>query len=170
MVCLGLGGRKKNICTLQMNCSCRFRHQQGSSNTLGIDSTFVGIRPSLGRRHGRRISTSKEDVSITPEPSPPGSPPGTRPKQTAGSAAPKPQPAVPRGYQPGSRPRQPDSRVGPTSGRPGQVPAAAAKPPRPGKSPAPGPTKSSFQANSASIRADTAAFGSGSTQSDRGFL
>jgi hypothetical protein len=137
----------------------------GSSSTLGIDSTFGGVRPSLGRRHGRRISTSKKDVSIAPEPSP-----GTRPKQTAGPAVPKPQPAVPRGHQPGPWPRQPDSRVGPTSGRPGQVPTAAATPPRPRKSPAPGPTKSSFRANSASVRADTAASGSGSTQSGQGFI
>jgi hypothetical protein len=110
-------------------------------STLGVDSTFDGIRPSLGRRHGRRISTSKKDVSIAPRSSSPGSPPGTWPKQTAGPAAPKPQPAVPRGHQPGSWPRLPDSRVGPTSGRPGQAPATAATPPRPGKSPAPGPTK-----------------------------
>jgi hypothetical protein len=55
----------------------------GGSSTLGVDSTFGGIRPGLGRRHGRRISTSKEDVSTAPGPSPPGSPPGTRPKQTA---------------------------------------------------------------------------------------
>jgi hypothetical protein len=32
------------------------------------------------------------------------------------------------------------------------------------------PTKSSFRANSASVHADTAAFGSGSSQSGRGFL
>jgi hypothetical protein len=76
----------------------------------------------------------------------------------------------PGGHRPGSWPWQPDSRVGPASGRPGQVPAAAATPPRPGKSPAPGPTKSSFQANSASIHADTAATGSGSSQSGQGFL
>jgi hypothetical protein len=61
---------------------------RGGSSTLGVDSTFGGIRPGLGRRHGRRISTSKEDVSTAPGPSPPGSPPGTRPKQTARPAAP----------------------------------------------------------------------------------
>jgi hypothetical protein len=113
----------------------------GGSSTLGVNSTFGGIRPSLGRQHGRGIPTSKEDVSIAPEPSPLGSPPGTRPKQTARPAAPKPQPAAPRGHQPGSWPRQPDSRDGPASGQPSQVPAAAATPPRPEKSPAPGPTK-----------------------------
>jgi hypothetical protein len=114
---------------------------KGGISTLGVDSTFGGIRSGLGRRHGRRISTSKEDVSTAPGPSPPGPPLGTRPKQTAGPAAPQPQPAGPRGHQPGSWPRQPDSRVGPASGRPGQAPAAAATPPWLGKSPAPGPTK-----------------------------
>jgi hypothetical protein len=34
----------------------------GGSSTLGVDSTFGGIQPGLGRRHGRRISPSKEDV------------------------------------------------------------------------------------------------------------
>jgi hypothetical protein len=43
----------------------------GSSSTLGVNSTFGGIRPGLGRQHGRRISTSKEDVSTAPGPSPP---------------------------------------------------------------------------------------------------
>jgi hypothetical protein len=68
---------------------------KGSSSTLDIDSTFGGIRPGLEQQQGRRISNSKEDVSTAPEPSSPGSPPGTRPKQTAGPAASKPQPAIP---------------------------------------------------------------------------
>ena len=67
--------------------------------------------------------TPKDDISTTPGPSPPGSPPGIRPEQTARPAAPKPQPAVPRGHQPGSWPRQLDSGAGPASGRPGQAPA-----------------------------------------------
>jgi hypothetical protein len=45
----------KNIRTLQINCSCRIRHQWGSNITLGVDSTFGGIRPGLERQHGRRI-------------------------------------------------------------------------------------------------------------------
>jgi hypothetical protein len=96
---------------------------QGSSSTLGVNSTFGEVRPSLGRKHGRRISAPKDDVSTTPGPSPPGSPPGTRPEQTARPAAPKPQAAVSRGHQPGSWPRQPNSGAGPASGRPGQAPA-----------------------------------------------
>jgi hypothetical protein len=87
-VCLGLGGRKKHTHTtdkmsLQVQTSIG-----GSSSTLGVNSTFGGIRPGLGRRHGQRISTSKEDVSTMPGPSSPGSPPGTRPEQTARPAAP----------------------------------------------------------------------------------
>jgi hypothetical protein len=71
----------------------------------------------------RRISASKDDISTTPGPSSPGSPPGIRPEQTARPAAPKPQPAVPRGHQLGSWPRQLDSGVGPANRRPGQAPA-----------------------------------------------
>jgi hypothetical protein len=73
----------------------------------------------LGRQRGRRISAPKDDISTTPGPSPPGSPPGILPEQTARPAAPRPQPAVPRGHQPGSWPRQPDSGAGPASGWPG---------------------------------------------------
>jgi hypothetical protein len=96
---------------------------EGNSSTLGVNSTFGEVRPSLGRQRGRRISAPKDDVSTTLGPSPPGSPPGTRPEQTARPAAPKPQPAVLRGHQPGSWPRQPDSGAGPASGRPDQAPA-----------------------------------------------
>jgi hypothetical protein len=114
----------KNICILQANRSCRLRRRwRGSSNTLGVNSTFGEVRPSLGRQHGRRISAPKDDVSTTPGPSPLGYPPGTRPEQMARPAAPKPQPAVPRGHQPGSWPRQLDSGVAPTSGRLGQASA-----------------------------------------------
>jgi hypothetical protein len=126
---------------------------EGEQHTLGVNSTFGEVRPSLGRQRGQRISTPKDDVSTTPGPSPPGSPPGTRAEQTARSAAPKPQPAVLRGHQPGSWPRQLDSGVGPASGRPGQAPADEA----------------SFRANFAYVHADTAASGSGSSQSGRGF-
>jgi hypothetical protein len=121
----------KNICILQANRSCRLRRRwRGSSSTLGVNSTFDEVRPSLGRQHGRRISapkndvsSPKDDVSSAPGPSPPGSPPGTWPEQTARPAAPKPQPAVSRGHQPGSWPRQLDSGTGPASGRPSQAPA-----------------------------------------------
>jgi hypothetical protein len=90
---------QKTYARYKMNRSCRLRHRwRGSSSTLGVNSTFGEVRPSLGRQHGRRISASKDDVSTMPGLSPPGSPPGIRPEQTARSAAPKPQPAVPRGH------------------------------------------------------------------------
>jgi hypothetical protein len=145
---------QKTYAHYKMNRSCRLRRRRkGSSSTLGVNSTFGEVRPSLGRQRGRRISTPKDDVSTAPGPSPPGSPPGIRPERTARSAAPKPQPAVPRGHQLGSWPRQLDSGVGPASG-----PARLR------------PTKSFFRANSASVRAGTAASGSSSSQSGRGFL
>jgi hypothetical protein len=108
----------------KMNWSCRIRRRwRESSDTLGVNSTFGEVRPSLGRQHGRRISTPKDDISAPPGLSPPGSPPGIRPEQTARSAAPKPQPAVPRGHQPGPWPQQLDSGAGPATGWPGQAPA-----------------------------------------------
>jgi hypothetical protein len=79
-VCLGLGGRKKTYAYYRQTDPAGSDVNRGSSSTLGIDSTFGGIRPGLGRRRGRRISPSKEDVSTAPGPSPPGSPPETRPK------------------------------------------------------------------------------------------
>jgi hypothetical protein len=115
---------QKTYTRYKMNRSCRLRRRRrGSSSTLGVNSTFGEVRPSLGWQRGRRISTPKDDVSTAPGPSSPGSPPGIRPEQTARPAASKPQPAVLRGHQPGSWPRQLDSGAGPASGRPGQAPA-----------------------------------------------
>jgi hypothetical protein len=116
-VCLGLGGRRKH--TLQDNpiLQARILMVGGSSSTLGE------VRPSLGRRPGPRISTLKGDVITTPGPSPPGSPPKIRLEQAARLVTPRPQPAVLRGHQPGPRPRQVNSGVGPANGRPGQAPA-----------------------------------------------
>jgi hypothetical protein len=74
---------QKTYAHYKINCSCKIRHQWGSSSTLGVDSTFGRIRPDLGRQHGWRISTSKEPIGTTPGPSPLGSPLGTRPEQTA---------------------------------------------------------------------------------------
>jgi hypothetical protein len=111
---------QKTYAHYKMNRSCRLRRRRrGSGSTLGVNSTFGEVRPSLGRQHGRRVSTPKDDVSITPGPSPPGPPPGIRPERTPRLAALKPQPAVLRGHKPGSWPRQLDSGAGPASGRPG---------------------------------------------------
>jgi hypothetical protein len=115
---------QKTYAHYKMNRSCRLRRRRrGSSSTLGVNSTFGEVRPSLERQHGRRISAPKDDIGTTPGPSPPGSSSGIRPEQTPRPAAPKPQPAVPRGHQPGSWPQQLGSGVGPASGRPGQAPA-----------------------------------------------
>jgi hypothetical protein len=106
---------QKTYAHYKMNRSCRLRRRRrGSSSTLGVNSTFGKVRP--------RVSTPKDDVSATPGPSPPGSSPGIRPEQTARPAAPKPQPAVPRGHQPGSWLRQLNSGIDPASRRPGQAP------------------------------------------------
>jgi hypothetical protein len=123
MVCLGLGGRRKH--TLQDNpiLQARILTVEGSSSTLGVNNTFGEVRPSLGQRRGRRISTSKDDISTTPGPSPPGSSLGIRLEQTARPVTPRPRPAVPQRHQPGPRPRQLNSGVGPASKRPDQAPA-----------------------------------------------
>jgi hypothetical protein len=107
---------QKTYAHYKINRSCRLRRRRrGSSNTLGVNSTFGKVRP--------RVSTPKDDVSATPGLSPSGSPPGIQPEQTARPAAPKPQPAVLRGHQPGSWLRQLDSGAGPASGQPDQAPA-----------------------------------------------
>jgi hypothetical protein len=96
---------------------------EGEQQHPRINYTFGKVRPSLGWQRSSRISTPKDDISTAPGPSPVGSSLGIRLKQTARPATPKPQPAVPRGHQPGLWPRQLDSGVGPASGRPGQAPA-----------------------------------------------
>jgi hypothetical protein len=120
-VCLGLGGRRKH--TLQDNpiLQARIWTIEGSRSTLGVNNTFGEVRPSLERRRGPRISTLKDDFIITPEPSPPGSPPRIRLEQAARLVTPRPRPAAIRGHQPGPRPRQINSGVGPANGRPGQA-------------------------------------------------
>jgi hypothetical protein len=121
MVCLGLDSRRKH--TLQDNpiLQARILTVEGSSSTLGVNYTFGEVRPSLGRRSSRRISTMKDDIITAPGPSPPGSSPGIRLEQTARPVTPRPRPAVPRRHQPDPRPGQLDSGVGPASGRPGQA-------------------------------------------------
>jgi hypothetical protein len=149
---LGLSGHRKH--TLQDNpiLQARILTAEGSSSTLGVDYTFDEVRPSLGRRRGPRISTLKDDVIISPEPSPPGSPPRIRLEQAARLVTPRPRPAVPRRHQPGPRPRQINSGVGPANGRPGQALA----------------DQVFFSSQLCLIRADTATPGFGSSKSGRG--
>jgi hypothetical protein len=109
MVCLGLDGRRKHTLQDNLILQARILTTEGSSNTLGVDYTFGEVQPSLGWRRGPRISTLKDDVIITPGPSPPGSSPRIRLEQAARLVTP--------------RPRQINSGVGPANGRPGQAPA-----------------------------------------------
>jgi hypothetical protein len=122
-MCLGLSGRRKH--TLQDNpiLQARISTVEGSRSTLGVDYTFGEVRPSLRRRRGPRISTLKDDFIIMPGPSPPGSPLRIRLEQAARLVTPRPRPAVPRRHQPGPRPRQINSGVGPANGQPDQAPA-----------------------------------------------
>ena len=122
-VCSGLGGCRRHTLQNALTLQARVLTLEGSSSTLGIDNTFGEVRPSLGRRSSRRISTLKDDIITTPRPSPPWSSPGIRLEQTARPVTPRPRPTVPRGHQPDPRPRQISSGVGPANGRPGQAPA-----------------------------------------------
>jgi hypothetical protein len=119
---LGLGGRRKHTLQDDPILQARILTVEGSSSTLSVDYSFGEVRPSLGRRRGPRISTLKDDIIITPGPSPPGSSPRIRLEQAAWLVTPRPRPAVPRRHQPGPRPRQINSGVGPANGRPGQAP------------------------------------------------
>jgi hypothetical protein len=122
-VCFGLGGRCKHALQDNLILQARVLTLEGSSSTLGIDNTFGEVQPSLGRRHGPKISTSKGDVIATPGPSLPGSSPGIQPEQAARLVTPGPRPTVLQGRQPDPRPRLVNSGVDPANGRPGQAPA-----------------------------------------------
>jgi hypothetical protein len=126
---------------------------EGSSSTLGVDNTFGEVQPGLVRRHDLRVSALKDNVMTKPGPSPPGSSPRIRFGQAARPVTSGPRPAVLRGHQPDPRPRQVNSGVGPANGRPGQAPA----------------DQVFFSGNSASVRANAATPGLGSSKSGRGF-
>jgi hypothetical protein len=151
-VCFGLGGRRKH--TLQDNpiLQARILTLEGSSSTLGVDNTFGEVRSSLGRRRGLKISILKDDVITKPGPSPPGSSPGIRPEQAA-----RP---VTRGLGQLS-----SKDVSPTRGLGWSIPASVPLTDDPARLRA---TRFSFQANSASVRADTATPGLGSSKSGQG--
>jgi hypothetical protein len=99
--CVWASAAAENIHTLQDDpiLQARILTIEGSSSTLGVNYTFGEVRPSLGRRRGRRISTLKDDNITTPGPSPPGSSPRIRLEQTARPVASRPRPAVPRRHQ-----------------------------------------------------------------------
>jgi hypothetical protein len=151
---LGLGGRRKR--TLQDNpiLQVRIFTVEGSSSTLGVNYTFGEVRPSLGRRRGPRISTLKDNISITPGPSPPGSSPRVGLEQAAQ--------LVTRGLGQLS-----PKDISPARGLGGSTPASVPLTDDPARL---RPTKSSFRANSAFVRAYTATPGFGSSKSGRGVL
>jgi hypothetical protein len=81
---------QKTYTNYKMNRSCRLGPQRrGSSSTLGINYTFGEVRSSLGRQHGRRISTPKDDISVAHGRSPPESSPGIRLEQTSSAGKPE---------------------------------------------------------------------------------
>jgi hypothetical protein len=57
--CVWVSAATENIHTLQVNpiLQARILTVEGSSSTLGVNYTFGEVRPSLGRRSSRRIST-----------------------------------------------------------------------------------------------------------------
>jgi hypothetical protein len=146
--CVWASAAAKNIHTLQDNpiLQARILTVEGSSSTLGVNYTFGEVRPTLGRRRGRRISTPKDDISTTPGPSLPGPSPGIRLEQTARAGHPETSATCP--------PR--------TSAR---LVASATQLRRRSRQ----WTTRPGQRNSASVRADTATSGFGSSKSGRGF-
>jgi hypothetical protein len=52
--CLGLGGHKKTYAYYRQTIPAGSDIDRGSSSTLGVVSTFGGIWPGLGRRHGQK--------------------------------------------------------------------------------------------------------------------
>jgi hypothetical protein len=144
----------KNICILQANRSCRLRRRwRGSSSTLGVNSAFGEVRPSLrdtGEGSPLRRTTS-----------------APRPGHHRQGLLQGPGPIRRLGRPPRSLSQLSSEDTSPARGLGNSTPASV--PPVDGPARL-RPTKSSFRANSASVHADTAASGSGSPQSDRGFL
>jgi hypothetical protein len=89
--CVWASAAAENIHTLQDNLilQARILTVEGSSSTLGVNYTFGEVRPSLGQRCGRRISTLKDDISTAPGPSLPGPSPGIRLEQMARAGHPE---------------------------------------------------------------------------------
>jgi hypothetical protein len=146
----------ENIHTLQDNpiLQARILTVEGSSSTLGVNYTFGGVGPSLGRRRGWRISTLKDDISTTPGPSL-----CQGLLQESGSSRRLGRP--PRGLSQLS-----PEGIGPACGLGNPTPASIPPVDDPARL---RPTKSSFRANSASVCAHTATSGFGSSKSGRGF-
>jgi hypothetical protein len=93
-VCSGLAGRRRHTLQDDLILQARILTLEGGSSTLGIDDTFGEVRPSLGRRHGPRISALKDDVIATPGQSLPGSSLEIWPEQAARPVTLGPRPTI----------------------------------------------------------------------------
>ena len=151
-MCSGLGGRRKHALQDNPILQARILTVEGSSSTLGVDYTFGEVRPSLGRRRGPRIPTLKDDFIITP---------GHRRLgllQESGSSR-------RLGWSPRGLGQLSPEDISPTRGLGRSTPASVPLTDNPARL---RPTRSSFRANSASVRADTATPGLGSSKGGRG--
>jgi hypothetical protein len=146
MVCLGLGGRGKHTHTLQDNpiLQARILIVEGSSSTLGVNYTFGEVRPSLGRRRGQHHARAIAARVFSRNPARADGSAG-HPEASASCPPRTLARFVASTTQLRRRSRQWTTRPG--SGRPNLL----------------------FEANFASIRADTATSGFGSSKSGRGF-
>jgi hypothetical protein len=146
---------QKTYARYEMNRSCRLRRRwRGSSDTLGVNSTFGEVRPSLGRQHRRRISLRR--TTSAPRL-------GYRRQGLLQESGPSRRLVRP----PRSLSQLSPEDISPAHGLGNST--LALVPPVDGPARL-RPTKSSFRANSASVHTDTAASGSGSSKSGRGFL
>jgi hypothetical protein len=153
-VCLDLGGRRKRTLQDNLILQARILTVEGSSSTLGVDYTFGEVRPSLGRRRGPRIPTLKDDFIITP---------GHRRLgllQESGSSR-------RLGWSPRGLGQLSPEDISPARGLGKSTPASVSLTDDPARL---RPTKSSFRANSASVRADTATQASAHRRAAEGFL
>jgi hypothetical protein len=124
---------QKTYAHYKINRSCRFGPRWRGAAAPSA-STPPSAKPDRASNSNTVGGSPLRRTTSAPRPGhqPPGSPPGVRLEQTARPVAPKPQPAVPRGHQPGSWPRQLDSGAGPPVDGPVRL----------------WPTKSSFRADS----------------------
>jgi hypothetical protein len=145
---------QKTYAHYKMNRSCRLgRRRRASSSTLGVNSTFGEVRPSLERNTVggsplRRTTSAPR--------------PGHRRRGLLQESGPSRR----LGRPPRSLSQLSSEDTSPTRGFGNSTPASV--PPLDGPARLQ-PTKSSFRANSASVHANTAASGFGSSKSGRGF-
>jgi hypothetical protein len=118
-VCSGLIGHRRHTLQDNLILQAQVLTLEGGSSTLGINDTIGEVRPSLRRRRGPKISTPKDDVIATPEPSLPGLLREPGPTRRLGRSPRGLGQAVLRGRQPDPRLRLVNSGVGPANGRPG---------------------------------------------------